>query len=380
MSLPDEQAPTRTARSARRRRLAVLAGALLVAALAGVIWRAAATPHYYSTTTSLDVVAFPDPDHAWVAGDSWTNGGGLIAGGTIHATTSGGVGWRKQEFGPDWSDPSGIAFANARYGWVVGTAQAVSDSLPSDGNMLLATTDGGATWKKQVCRTKYLLNGVACVSASRAWVDAARVNPHGGAIFVTDDGGLRWRQQYATGAGDLWSIAFADARHGWAVGDGVILATTDGGASWSRQGAAKGYALRSVACGDARSAWAVGSSASNRDVTLVTTDGGASWRVQYTGSGPNSQGAIGYTGVAFADTLHGWVVGLDGTILATTNGGRIWKPQRSGTKMDLNGVAFADARHGVVVGDHIEGDDPEAGKLDGSIILRTTDGGATWTH
>ena len=121
----------------------------------------------------------------------------------------------------------------------------------------------------------------------------------------------------------------------------------------------------------------MGSDASNRDVIVATTDGGASWRVQYSGSGMNSKGQIGYSDVAFADARHGWVVGLDGTILATTDGGRTWKPQRSGTKLDLNGVAFADAKHGMVVGDDIEGDDPLAGKLDGSTILRTTDGGAT---
>jgi photosystem II stability/assembly factor-like uncharacterized protein len=358
----------------------LICAVVLIALLVGVaVWRAAASPHYYSTTVSLSVVAFPDPDHAWVAGDVWTRDGMLIAGGTIHATTSGGVSWRKQEFATDWSDPYGIAFANAKCGWVVGTVQASSGTIPSDENVLLATTDGGVTWKQQADRTKYSLTGVACVSASHAWaVGGGDPSAPGNVVLVTTDGGASWRQQHRTRAGDLWSIAFADARHGWAVGDGVILATTDGGASWRQQGSVKGCFLRSVACGDARSAWAVGSSASNRDVILATTDGGASWQVQYSGSDPNSKGQIGYSDVAFADALHGWVVGLDGTILATTDGGRTWKPQRSGTKMDLNGVAFADTRHGLVVGATIEGDDPLAGKLDGSTILRTTDGGATW--
>ena len=378
--MPDDKVPTRVARAINHRRLYALAGVVLVVVLVGVVWRTAATPHYYSTTTSLDVVAFPDPNHAWVGGDVWTNGGTLIAGGTIHTTKSGGVGWHRQEFATDWSDPSAIAFANARCGWVVGSTQPSGDAPPSQDSVLLATTDGGVTWKQQACRTKYLLNGVACVSVSRAWVVAARINPHGGAIFVTDDGGASWRRQYTTKAGDLWSVAFADALHGWAVGDGVILATTNGGASWRQQGPVKGCSLRSVASGDARCAWAVGSTASDRDVILATADGGARWRVQYTGSGPDSQGAIGYTGVAFADALHGWVVGLDGIILATTDGGSTWKPQHSGTSLDLNGVAFADARHGIAVGDYIEGNDPLAGKLDGSVILHTTDGGATWTH
>ena len=362
----------------RRRILSItLAVAFVAAGL--LIWRAVAAPPYYSTNTSLAVVAFPDLDHAWVAGDVWTNGGTLIDGGTIHATTSGGMSWRKQEFSTNWSDPYGIAFANAKCGWVVGTTSGAGETPPSDDNMLLATTDGGASWRQQADRTKHSLLGVACVSASRAWaVGSGDPSAPGGVILVTSDGGASWRQQYTTKAGDIWSIAFADARHGWAVGDGVILGTADGGAHWTRQGPVKGCFLRNVACGDARHAWAVGSSPSNRDVILATTDGGASWRVQYTGGGPDSQGGIGYHGVAFADALHGWVVGLNGTILATADGGRTWQPQRSGTKMDLYDVAFADARHGLVVGQYIEGNDPMAGKLDGSVILRTTDGGVSW--
>lgn len=361
---------------AGRRRIFLIILAAVCVAAGLVVWRAFAAPHYYSTNTSLDVVAFPDPHHAWVAGDRWTNGGTLISGGTIHATTSGGVSWRKQEFAANWTDPSGIAFANARCGWVVGGAQQVGGTLPSDENMLLATTDGGATWNKQADRTKYRLSGVACVSATHAWAVGSGDPSSGGVTLVTTDGGASWRQQFTTKTESLWSIAFADARHGWAVGDGVILGTADGGVRWTQQGPVEGCDLRDVVCGNARCAWAVGSSASNRAVILATTDGGASWRTQYTGS---DQDSAGYTGVSFAGALHGWVVGFGGTILSTVDGGRSWQPQRSGTKADLGDVAFADARHGLVVGFEWEGNDPMAGKLDGSVVLRTSDGGANWT-
>ncbi|MGN6814220.1 MAG: WD40/YVTN/BNR-like repeat-containing protein, partial [Thermomicrobiales bacterium] len=33
----------------------------------------------------------------------------------------------------------------------------------------------------------------------------------------------------------LNALAFGDARHGFAAGDGVILVTTDGGATWERR-------------------------------------------------------------------------------------------------------------------------------------------------
>jgi photosystem II stability/assembly factor-like uncharacterized protein len=54
-------------------------------------------------------------------------------------------------------------------------------------------------------------------------------------------------------------------------------------------------------------------------------------------------------------------------ILRTTDGGATWTPQSSGTTEFLEGVAFTDANTGTVVGS-------------GGTILRTADGGATWTR
>src|SRR5262249_38400098 len=59
-------------------------------------------------------------------------------------------------------------------------------------------------------------------------------------------------------------------------------------------------------------------------------------------------------------------VGEVGTILRTTDGGATWTPQSSGTTRFLRGVSFADANTGWAVGD-------------GGTILRSSDGGVTWT-
>lgn len=357
---------------AQRRRLYILASVVLVAVLAGVAWRAVTAPHYYSTSRSLAVVAFPDLSHAWVAGDYWTNGDTGIAGGVIESTTSGGTRWTLQTSSAQWSDPTSVAFANARCGWLLESWNATMQP-----NVLLATTDGGVAWRTQGLPTQASIFGIACVGTSHAWA-VGWEGDNGGIILATTDGGAHWKRQALTSHGNLEEVAFADAEHGWAVGDGVIVATIDGGTDWKQQGPVTNYYLSDVACADTRHAWAVGTSPSNRDVILATMDGGTTWRVQYIGSGQNSKGQVGYSAVAFADALHGWVVGLGGTILATTDGGRTWKPQQSGTTVLLHDVAFANARDGLVVGDYIEGDDPLAGKLDGSVILHTTNGGATW--
>ena len=59
-------------------------------------------------------------------------------------------------------------------------------------------------------------------------------------------------------------------------------------------------------------------------------------------------------------------VGTGGTIIRTTDGGVTWTPQTSGTTAWLLGVSFSDRSAGTTVGS-------------GGTILRTTDGGATWT-
>src|SRR5688500_11963543 len=71
-------------------------------------------------------------------------------------------------------------------------------------------------------------------------------------------------------------------------------------------------------------------------------------------------------GVSFADANHGTVVGELGIILRTTNGGTTWTIQSSGTNKDLVGVNFINANFGTIVG--------ETG-----VILRTTSGGANCT-
>jgi len=81
-------------------------------------------------------------------------------------------------------------------------------------------------------------------------------------------------------------------------------------------------------------------------------------------------------GVSFPDPQHGFAVGVYGTIVATSDGGKTWTQQRSGIESNLvaetedstglSAVSFTDSSHGWAVGS------PD-------LILSTDDGGATWT-
>lgn len=69
--------------------------------------------------------------------------------------------------------------------------------------------------------------------------------------------------------------------------------------------------------------------------------------------------------VTFADSLNGWVVGQFGSIIRTTDGGNTWSAQTSPSGQTLRNVHFVNAQIGCIVGD-------------AGTILRTTNGGATW--
>ncbi|WP_028080518.1 YCF48-related protein [Solimonas soli] len=73
------------------------------------------------------------------------------------------------------------------------------------------------------------------------------------------------------------------------------------------------------------------------------------------------------TAVAFADPQHGWAVGHDATVVATSDGGRSWKLQNFQPELEkpLLGVLALDAQHVLAVGAY-------------GLMMETKDGGASW--
>src|SRR5450759_3462037 len=70
--------------------------------------------------------------------------------------------------------------------------------------------------------------------------------------------------------------------------------------------------------------------------------------------------------IHFIDASTGYIIGEEGTILKTIDGGLTWTSLNSGSSAALYGICFLDLNNGYVVGA-------------GGTILKTTDGGDTWT-
>ena len=95
---------------------------------------------------------------------------------------------------------------------------------------------------------------------------------------------------------------------------------------------------------------------------ILRSPDGVSWQQA---QGPARSGL---TAVRFVDAKHGWAVGHDEVILATSDGGASWRlahfaPER---QQPLLAVCFADASHGLALGAF-------------ATIYATDDGGTSWT-
>ena len=89
-----------------------------------------------------------------------------------------------------------------------------------------------------------------------------------------------------------------------------------------------------------RLGWVVGSEGN----IFRTINGGRTWQQQ------NSGVVTDLFDVKFVDALEGWAVGAEGTIIYTNDGGLHWTLEKSGTEHPLERIFFASRKHGWAVG------------------------------
>ena len=325
----------------------------------------------------------------------------------IIKTTNGGDNWFEPEFieskkpverlNENWErfdGPGGLRsvfFKDENNGWAVGGENEYFKRI-------LATTDGGLTWKyKYFGLEEWDLFSVYVTPGGNGWAVGA-----GGSIFISDDDGDTWSQQFS-GRGDytsddIYAISMLNEMTGWAVGSrrdwifghSLILKTTNSGRIWKTELTVNGIEeFKSVFFSDELNGWAAG------DEVYFTTDGGESWterefeddfnsvffidqdkgflagnKILKTTDGGNSwieKCSDGGKSIYFTDPLNGLVVGYDGSILKSTDGGENWFSVTSGTSHNLNSIHFYNSSTGMCAGNN------------GTILL-TSDGGNNWIN
>ena len=204
------------------------------------------------------------------------------------------------------------------------------------------STDGGQTWSALKVNEAASSANWSCLAAAdenNAWALFYKTTAAGGWIWHTTDGGATWTQQ---GAGEVFagSTSFPDVIYFWDTDRGVV----------------------------------VGDPLNGEFEIYTTSDGGNTW-AEVDGDNipdPLSTTEYGLTRCYAAHDNNFWFGTFSGRVLKTSDYGATWTAYETGSSDVVQFITFEDDNNG-----WIEMADPTTFEF--TSLLRTTDGGATWT-
>ena len=302
----------------------------------------------------LNDVCFVDARKGWAVGDR----------GAVWHTDNGGKLWRRQTSGVDcplWA----VCFLDEQLGWAAGGF--THPYTHASTGVVLSTRDGGGNWTHNPKLMLPALRRIGFFGPDRGWAAGCRSAMYPSGAFATDDGGRSWRP-LPGGVDAPWRAAdFVNPRagalagrngalaivrgptlesvrtdgfelrsfsrirlirpsYGWLIGEGGLVQFTDDLGATRR--APPGELSRTIRHFDLAAlavrgpkCWVAGSPGT---LVFYTADAGRTWNAFPTNT------TVPIRAMAFSDDQHGWAVGELGTILATDDGGRTWRRQRSG--------------------------------------------------
>lgn len=277
-----------------------------------------------------DSVSFLDGKSGWLAGKD-------SAGFAIFRTTDGGATWQKAAMGSPLGGVQ-LSFLDARHGWLL---EHNGVAMGSEAVTVRATADGGATWTL-VAQTDTRGDGTGAIpfgggksgltfsNTSTGWLAGYQPVAGSAYLIVTRDGGKTWHDQnlpapqaYADAQFTSFPPQFFDSSHGIlpATGHRVTLfyATADGGKTWTAMTPVVGGAEEQAAwaLADASHGWVA-----QGNLLQVSTDGGKTWSERKT-----NVPLYGVRQLAFVGPTTGWALlgqGEQTHLLRTSDGGATW--------------------------------------------------------
>jgi photosystem II stability/assembly factor-like uncharacterized protein len=299
------------------------------------------------------ITFFLDANNAWLASSLQPGSPSTDFSVEIYRTSDGGHTWlHVGTTSAAWGFPAALDFVDRQHGWLF---MKQDGTLETPGSGLVAfygTTDGGASWN-QLSQTD--TSGIAghlpqaCskvnpvfLNASTGWIPGSCGAGGGYFFYVTRDGGRNWAAvalrtpTASTSTCDcgIESLRFWDNQHGALVlndayqdargyAQNFLYTTTDGGRSWQLGPLLPANAF-SVYFLDAAHGWTLDAKANN---LLFSGDGGLHWSTA--GTIPsNSNGVV--MDFQFVTPQVGWALGADSRglpILKTVDGGQTWTTQ-----------------------------------------------------
>lgn len=180
-----------------------------------------------------------------------------------------------------------------------------------------------------------------------------------------------WTKNPSGTATDLVAVYFTTADDGWVAGDkGYLASTSDGGRSWRPYSLNTTEDINEIYFRNEKNGYLVAGKK-----MFITHDAGVSWRetVLYR-PGDFRNGTPEFLSIRFADKRRGLVVGsvlnragevIDSLVMRTEDGGESWSRIIVPSKAELFHLDYNGSSHGWIVGDE-------------GVILATVNGGDTW--
>lgn len=207
---------------------------------------------------------------------------------------------------------------------------------------LYRTSNSGASWQ----RLTHDRNLSFHARGNGAWVTTNLHND----VLRTQNGGSSWSYAQLPATGTLY---FRDALNGWLNSNEGVYRTQDGGGSWVAD--ADMQAWRQLFFTDATNGW---STFTENNIIFATSDGGQTWQQQYVANCEVGQ-------IEMLPGNRGWAVCRQGgSVLKYANGN--WLAVPTGTNQAFRGLITGGDNLMWVIGSN-------------GLILRTTDGGNSWT-
>ncbi|HEY3318163.1 MAG TPA: cell wall-binding repeat-containing protein [Coriobacteriia bacterium] len=363
---------------------------------------------FSGTKAALNGVGIAVPGSVvWAVGD----------GGTILRTVNDGQTWLPVESYTGYR-LNDVAALDAGQAWTVGDHGTIRSW-------------NGTLWAWQSSGTTNELLAVDFVSPSAGFA-AGR----GRTLLKTTNGGANWMSLGTTlpASADIRSVSFSSVTTGYAATwdgiEGALWRTGDGGASWAKVFGAAGTPLDSVTASGPAEVWATGANgfAFHTDGSSASTGtlcaeelrgtcvaGGTAWAVgsrgrvfAWSGSWTEKSSIVTLERLRGYSAVGGWAVGDGGTVIrwsdpfgnrpsvvsvpttadltaaAFTDGATGWVTASGGTVLRVTGGSVSGTSGVAVAPTSIAATDAAAVWLCGNLgadgyVLRSTDGGSSWT-
>jgi len=273
--------------------------------------------------------------------------------GSVYRTDDGGYNWKALYTNLDLYYTS-LFFLDGQQGWAAGSA-------------IAKTTDGGATWEL-AANTGYVHSSITFTSPLEGWTVGA------GTLYQTEDGGATWNAVEIPAEYKLTKVCGLNSKKICAVGEkGTIVLSEDNGQTWKSVGRGNDtdfiFDFNTVHFINETHGWVGGGMPYPGEIADLgvigrTTDGGLTWSFQ--------ENVVRIVSIQFFDQSNGICCGYSGNfygvVYKTSNGGKSWQSVATNRQREYRGLYFVTPKTGWLIGNAVG--------MEGTILF-TTDGGVT---